>query len=327
MFQSLVRSSRRAARVGAFRSTLVRAGLVFGLLLGLAGCEGRQLDGDSPGASPGHTDEGAVRIAAFNVHRLFDTVCDSGSCGGSNYEALPTSNAFEAQVGKLATAIASLDADVVMLAEIETQAGLDALQARLPKLPHGVLGETGEPASVDVAVLSAHPITAVHGHRERVLVRPDGTTTRFSRELLEVHLDVDGAEVIVFAAHFRSKVNDDPGRRVAEAEATRDIVTRVAAQSPRALVVMGGDLNDVPGSEPLMALERGGDLLRVASDRPEDQAWTYVYSGQRQAIDHLYLARGAGAYVAGSFRATREGSSGFGGSDHAAVHADFVPAR
>ncbi|MCP3098464.1 endonuclease/exonuclease/phosphatase family protein [Myxococcus sp. K15C18031901] len=328
MWLPFVRDSLRPTRVGASRPTFLRTGLWLGLVLGLVGCDGRPPPDDAPGTTPDPIDKGAVRIAAFNVHRLFDTVCDSGSCGGSNYEALPSPTAFENQVSKLSTAIASLDADVVLLAEVETQVGLDALLARLPRLPHGVLGETGEPASVDVAVLSAHPITAVYGHRERPLVRPDGSSTRFSRELLEVHLDVDGAEVIVFAAHFRSKVNDDPGRRLAEAEATRDIVSQVAARSPQALVVMGGDLNDVPGSEPLQALEKGGDLLRVASDRPTDQTWTYVYSGQRQAIDHLFFARGGGGgYVAGSFRAVREGNSGFGGSDHAAVHADFLPVR
>lgn len=262
------------------------------------------------------------------MHRLFDTVCHSSACGGSSFEALPSPEAFATQAGQLASAIASLDADVVLLAELETQASLDALQERLPDFPHAVLGETGSAASVDVAVLSAFPITQVLGHRDRVLVRPDGSTTRFSRELLEVHLDAQGAQAIVFAAHFRSKVDDDPGRRLAEAEAARDIVSSVAGAAPGALVVLGGDLNDTPGSAPLNALERGDSLLRVSSDRPANATWTYSYFGEQQAIDHLYLARGGGGtYVPGSFRAARDSSrGGFGGSDHAAVYADFLPA-
>ncbi|WP_342374559.1 endonuclease/exonuclease/phosphatase family protein [Myxococcus stipitatus] len=318
-------------------TSLLRAGLLLGLVSGVSACDGRPPP-ESPGPeTPCPTrpcegevairPEGSVRIAALNVHRLFDTVCDSGRCGGSEYEALPSPSAFAAQADQLARGIELLDADVMLLAEIETQAGLDALKARLPEFPHGVLGETGSAASVDVAVLSAFPITQVLGHRDRTLVRPNGSTTRFSRELLEVHLDVKGQQVIVFAAHYRSKVDDDPGRRYAEADATRDIMTQAAARSPRALVVLGGDLNDVPGSPPLLALELNASLTRVAKDRPDSETWTYVYSGQRQAIDHLYIANGAaGTYVPGSFRAAREGGGGFGGSDHAAVVADFLPA-
>ncbi|HEX8820723.1 MAG TPA: endonuclease/exonuclease/phosphatase family protein [Archangium sp.] len=307
------------------------AGLILATL-GLPGCfEGREVVGNRPGqqqdAGPEVPvpDGRRVRIAAFNVYRLFDTVCDSGACGGSDYEVLPSPEGFSLRASQLAAAIASLEASVVMVEEVETQASLDALRDRLPGLPWAVLGETGAPASVDVGVLSAWPITEVRGHRDQVLRRPDGTATTFSRELLEVHLDVEGTEVIVFAAHFKAKANDDPGRRLAEARAAHDLVAAVAVEHPRALVVLGGDLNDVPGSPPLQALEQDGALLRVASDRPDRETWTYAYSGDLQAIDHLLLARNAGGvYLPASFRAARDSSRGLGGSDHAAVVADFV---
>ena len=315
----------------------LRAAALLAALLSLSACEGR---GTPPGLGPDEPCvgsacvpqqppdtalEGSVRIAAFNVQRLFDTVCDSGECGGNNYEALPTPSEFGLQADRLASAISRLNADVVLLAEVETQASLDALTSRLPRFGYSELGETGAPASVDVAVLSVHPITDVRGHRERTLWRPDGSATRFSRELLEVHLDVNGKKVIVFSAHFRSKSNDDAGRRVAEAVATRDIVAGAAQAAPDALVVLGGDLNDVPGSEPITELERDGALLRVSSDRPDSETWTYAYYGDLQAIDHLYLANGGGSYVPGSFRTARDPRGGYGGSDHAAVYADFLP--
>ncbi|WP_426752956.1 endonuclease/exonuclease/phosphatase family protein [Myxococcus sp. Y35] len=319
-----------------WRFTRVRALALLGAFLSLSGCDGRGTppEDDAPCVGsdcgepkpPDTAVEGSVRIAAFNVQRFFDTVCDSGACGGNNYEALPTPSEFGMQADRLASAISRLNADVVLLAEVETQASLDALTSRLPRFAYSELGETGAPASVDVAVISVHPITQVRGHRDRVLQRPNGTQTYFSRELLEVHVEVSGKEVIVFAAHFRSKSNDDPGRRFAEAEATREIVTAAAQAAPDALVVLGGDLNDVPGSEPIVALERGGTLLRVASDRPDDETWTYTFYGERQAIDHLYLARGGGTYVPGSFRTAKDPRGGYGGSDHAAVYADFMPA-
>jgi endonuclease/exonuclease/phosphatase family metal-dependent hydrolase len=322
------------------------AGLVL-VLAGLAGClQGQSFAEESPGLPPlapgdgglpPSTDAqpepapGTVRIAAFNVHRFFDTVCESSTCGGSAYEALPTPAAFTSRAERLASAIASLKAGVVLLSEVETQPCLDALQARLPGFSSAVLGEIGTVASVDVAVVARYPLREVRRHRaSRVLSLPDGRTALFSRELLEVRLDVEGAELIVFAAHFRSKVNDDPARRYAEAQASRDIVTAVAAERPGALVVLGGDLNDVPGSPPLEALEQGGALLRVSSDREPNEIGTVWFQGVSVPLDHLYQARDAsGQYVPASFRVVRDVSgNGLAGSDHAAVLADFeLPPR
>ncbi|NOK36290.1 endonuclease/exonuclease/phosphatase family protein [Corallococcus exercitus] len=309
---------------------------LWGAVLALAGCDGASpqplqvpdagacVQGNCPqpdSGTPALSDT-RVRIAAFNVHRLFDTVCDTGSCGGSNYEELPTEAEFAAQVDQLGRAITALEADIVMLEEVETQASLDGLRSRVPQFTYSRLGETYSAASVDVAVISRFPITEVRSHRSQYIYRPDGSATRFSRDLLEVHLDVDGAHVIVFAAHFRSKVDDDPGRRIAEANASRDILLESAKEFPSALVVLGGDLNDVPGSDAINALDQG--LLRVAKDRPESATWSYVYSGRGQAIDHLFLAPGGGGtYVPGSFRVARDGD-GYGGSDHGAVYADFA---
>ena len=104
---------------------------------------GRRADAGGADASVGVGP--TVRIAAFNVHRFFDTVCDSAACGGSNYEELPSPEEFSARASQLAAAIASLNAGVVLVEEVESQASLDALRTRLPGLPWAVLGETGCP--------------------------------------------------------------------------------------------------------------------------------------------------------------------------------------
>jgi len=134
----------------------------------------------------------------------------------------------------------------------------------------------------------------------------------------------DGTEVVVFGAHFRSKSPpDDSGRRLAEAQVSRRIVTDVATALPAALVVMGGDLNDSPGSPPLDALTLDGGLLRVAADLPVADQATYVFNGRGEAIDHILQAvTPAGASVPGSARVWKD-TRGFSGSDHFALTADF----
>lgn len=268
-----------------------------------------------------------VRVATFNVRRFFDTVCDSGLCGPGDYEALPTPAEFEDRATQIATAIRGLSADVIALQEVESQACLDALVARVGDvMPYAVLGEIGTVASVDVAVLSRTPLTRVVRHRAtEPLLLSDGTTTKFSRELLEVHVE-DGA-LVVFAAHFRSKANDDPARRLAEAQVARRVVTEVGAREPEAVVVLAGDLNDTPGSPPLAALVDDDGLVRLADDLDAGSQATYSYQGRGQAIDHLLVTRGRGE-AARMPRSSRvwHGSPqwGWGGSDHAALTSELV---
>lgn len=270
-----------------------------------------------------------LRVATFNVRRFFDTVCDSGACTADDYEALPSESGFAQRALEIANAVRALEADVVALEEIETQACLDAILANLgDALPYGVLGETDTAASVDVAILSRAPFDAVLRHRaDNPLTLPTGGVTTFSRELLEAHARIDGVDVIMFAAHFKAKVNDEPARRLAEAEASRRIVNDAATQAPDSLVILGGDLNDTPDSPPLAALTDDGGLIRVADDLPVDAQATYLFGGRGQAIDHLLLAPNTASSrrIPHSSRAWRgSGSSGWGGSDHFALTSDFA---
>ena len=226
--------------------------------------------GDAPDDAP--VVEKVLRVATFNVRLLFDTSCDSGNCGAGDFEKAPSQAELDARADLIADAIRSLEADVVSVQEIETQTSMVALSSRLTDLyPTVLLGETGAPGSVDVAVLGAGAFLLARKHRYHPMVRPDGTSTYFAREFLEVHVELGGQRVIVFSAHFRSKANDDPGRRLAEAQAAREIVIASANEFPDAVVVLAGDLNDVPGSAPIEVLESGSELTRVAKDKPPSE--------------------------------------------------------
>lgn len=265
------------------------------------------------------------RVATFNTHRFFDTACDSGRCDPGDYEELPTPDQFAAKADQLARAIAALDVDAVALEEVESDACLRALQSRLPGFETAVLGEIGGAATVDVAVLSRDPLVAVRRHRDTPIAVPGGGTTVFARELLEAHLDHDGRRVALFAAHFRSMVQDDAPRRLAEAVAAHDLVAATAAEMPDALVLLAGDLNDVPGSAPIDALEGDGRLLRVARSLG-DAAATYRYFGDARALDHIFLGLNP-TYDARSVAAVRpvwDAQRGYGGSDHAALRAELT---
>ncbi len=280
----------------------------------------------------GSADAGSatLRVASFNTRRFFDDECNSSNCGGAAFEVQRTAAEFAADAKRLAGGVTALAADVVSLQEVENQKAFDALRAELSAggvdYPIAVLGETGAPASVDVALLARGTLIETRTHRAQQITRPDGSKTSFTRELLEVRFKASKGDrtVVLFAAHFRSKFDDDPGRRLAEANATRDLVVAAQKEAPDALVVLAGDLNDTPGSDTLAAIEQGG-LVRVAKDLPVASQTTFVFNGSPLTIDHIYATReSAPRFVTGTAAVVKDGTVGLAGSDHAAVRADFT---
>lgn len=319
----------------------MRLALAAALMTALPACQwipDENSDSASEGSSAGSTGSGSttlpdlpppgpedIVVATFNVHLFFDTKCDSGDCGGSAFEQTYSDAAFAGRADTIAAAIAGLQADIVLLQEVEKDACLAALASRLPEYTTAYLGEKGLPASIDTAILARFPLLEIRSHGSVPIPLPNGGETYFARDFLEAHFDRDGRRVIAFVAHFKSKADDDPERRLAEAGAARQIVDAAVAAHPDALVLMGGDLNDIPGSPPLLALEGAGGLERVAADLGEDD-WTYVWSGELRALDHLYVSMQAngGSYVANTARVFRgQDNVGWGDSDHAALRATF----
>lgn len=266
-------------------------------------------------------------VATFNVGRFFDTVCDSNNCGDQeDFERQLSDAEFGFKADQIASAIEEIDPDGIVLQELESQACVDALAERLPDYDVRAFGEIGGTATLDVAIL-ARGATLLQTRRHRdaeQLMLSTGTSRRFAREFLEVHVDFQGERVVLFSSHFKAKRNDNPAWRLAEAEKAREIVDATAEEFPEALVVMGGDLNDEPGSEPLIALTGNGGLELVTRDVPSDEQWTFSFFNDRLFIDHLLLPTSdSAAYVEDSARVVRDASGSLGGSDHAAVVATF----
>ncbi len=282
--------------------------------------------GDAGVDSAGELPAFDFHVLTFNASRFFDTVCDSGACDDDDFERQLSQAEFDFKADQMAEAIAEIGPDAVLLQELENTTCLDALASRLPDYQVAEFGEIGGPATLDVAVLAKdveHLETRKHRERTELLL-DDGRTRRFAREFLEVHVERDGRRIALFDAHFKSKSNDDPKWRLAEARGAREIVLETAEEFPDALVVFGGDLNDTPGSEPLDALLDGGEISRVTDDIAPDDAWTFRYFDDRIAIDHLLIAdNGGGRYVDDSAEVIRDASGTFATSDHAAVAARF----
>ena len=231
------------------------------------------------------------------------------------------SRQFEGKARAIARAILAMDVDFVLLQEIESDACMSELKARLgARYPLSYLGEIGTPASPDVGILGKGELLEVITHRDTPIERSDGRMTTFTRELPEVHILFEEQHFILLPLHFRSKFNDDPERRLAEARAAREITLQAAIEHPSAIVVLGGDVNDGINSPALAALEADALLDSVHDDLPQHKRWTHTYENTQNMLDHLLLAVDAkGHWVLGETRVVREDAIGSWPSDHAAL--------
>lgn len=213
-----------------------------------------------------------------------------------------------------ARVIAAVNADILMLCEVEDRPGLvkfhdsvlrpilDATQR--PPYPYALVVDGNDSRGIDVAILSKHPISDITTH---VFDLP-GAPPTFSRDCCEYFVDVPTlpGRLIMMANHFSSRGSDPTGlkRRLPQSQRVADIVSQRVNQGFTHLVVCG-DLNDSPdkpGLAPLIQHPGLRDAVAVFSAQIDPSGTRLgTYETGKVQFDYLLmspaveaLARGAG---------------------------------
>lgn len=204
-----------------------------------------------------------VRVATFNCENLFarfrfnsNVNPQNASANGFtiNYLAFAFLNEDEKKL--TGSAIRAADADILCLQEIENFDVLKRFRSqRLSQegYKHGVVIDGNDPRQIDVAVLSRFPIVATRSHQHL----RSGNTALFSRDCLEVDIDVNGKPLMLFVNHLKSMLDkNDPdngrkntrARRLTQAQMVKQIVIDRFGSNPggKPFVILG-DLNDYLG--------------------------------------------------------------------------------
>lgn len=140
-------------------------------------------------------------------------------------------------------------------------------------------------------------------------VAPSSEAFADSRKPLVGEYRFRGERVFVAAVHFSSKGGDDPlfGRwqqpvrssedaRHEQAREVRALADDLLAADPQAKFVVAGDVNDFEFSETSDILadivEGSGTTAMTDLPRtlPASERWTYVYDGNSQVLDHIFVS-------------------------------------
>ncbi|MBW2528080.1 MAG: endonuclease/exonuclease/phosphatase family protein [Deltaproteobacteria bacterium] len=277
---------------------LLVAATVGGALAG--GCRASETgpgSGGSPTGTPTGTTTGTttsvdplpLKVATWNVHNLVDD-----QWNGAPDEWVENTAVWEAHREAVGQVLAAIDADLVVLQEVEHFGVLNELNTQdlASRYDELVLEEGNDPRGIDVGLMSKLPVDQVISHADDEFARvgTDAPLYRYSRDCLEVHLTFNGRPLALLAVHYKAKENDNPSKRLAEAQHTRAIADGITDGSPDTGVIILGDFNDTPGSTPYdwtigIVQDHPIRYTNAPDSLPTTDRWTFDYQGTRELVD------------------------------------------
>jgi len=235
--------------------------------------------------------------------------------------------------------VSEVDADIMLTVEVEDRLTLERFNTQVlggalgrRPYPYVLLIDGNDPRGIDIGILSRHPITSVRTHIfDSGPERPD--LRLFSRDCPEFEIQLDGTPLVVLGNHLKSKFQDNPDLRLAQAKRVAEIYRAALERTPH--VIVAGDLNDDPDSAPATVLRDTGmrDVMshRAYSGLPGTHG---TCKSEENKLDYLLLSpelwpevqhvgletRGIFAKDIKSFDTVT--SKGTAASDHAALYVD-----
>ncbi len=294
---------------------------------GDGGGDGGSSSGDG-GAGPSSTSTGSTGsgtplvVVNWNVRNFFDTIDDPAT----DQDVVPSSSEYEQKIGAIAAVLRTLNPDVAVLQEVENETVLRDLAGRVGEGYSAVtLVEGNDFRGIDIGAFSKIPFDAVVSHKDDSFSIPGGAPETFTRDCPEFHITHAGKKIIFLGVHFRSKGgDDDPDRRLAEAIHSREIADGLAAADPAAGIVILGDYNDLPGSNPVEVIRTGPPAFLDAVDSvPEADRWTFDFQGTLELIDHQMSNPIMAAWLDPASVTIPHGAEITSASDHSPVRAVY----
>jgi endonuclease/exonuclease/phosphatase family metal-dependent hydrolase len=254
----------------------------------------------------------SVRVGTFNCENLFARFKFAANVNPADV----TANGFtidktkftilkEEEKALTAKAILALNADVIGLQEVENLLVLRRFNSdrlKNAKYKHSMLVDGPDPRHIDVGVLSRFPIVHVRSYQHL----REGNSAVFSRDCLEVDVDVGGKRLTLFVNHFKSMLGgrkQTRAKRLKQAKAVRQIVEDRFGNAPGdAKWIVLGDLNDFPEPDQgtttaLSDLVDWNQVENVIERLPQAQRFTHFFDGQDELrqLDYLLLSKSLAA--------------------------------
>lgn len=270
---------------------------------------------------PAPTVPGDVRIAALNLHNLFNG--DGLGGGFPTPRGAGTAPGFARQQAQLVATLQALDADVAALMELENDG--DGPQSSLTGLLAALRAGGGDwravqapggagPGSDQIRVALVYRADRLQPAGRAAVLRGGPFETLSRVPLAQAFRAGDGPAFTVAAVHLKSKGcgsaagaerNQSDGQacwnptRVDSVRRLRDWLATDPTASGGDLAVMIGDFNAYAQEDPIRLLADAGWRDAFAGQDPA-RSYSFVYDGQAGRLDHALLSPALAPRLAGA---------------------------
>lgn len=254
-----------------------------------------------------------LKIATYNVENLFDLQKSGDEYKEyiPNTEALWNSRNYKIKLKNLSRVIKEINADIIALEEVESQQAFDDLHFQLKRdglyYPYTKFANKKD-TTIKVGIFSKIPFT----YTKELTV---GYAMAF-RNILEVKVKVQDEELYIFVNHWKSKVGPE-SQRITYAKALKKRVAELGAKN---IIALGdfnshyeeyktfqrkrklNDTDGITGINHILGTIKHQKNARETQnfnpeefynlwyDIPEDQRFSYVYKGNKEALDNILVS-------------------------------------
>lgn len=252
-----------------------------------------------------------VRVATFNVENLFTRWqfrknVDPAEANKRGWQVDETMFDELGMDAKALTGMAAreLKADVIAFQEVENVDTLKHFRSQFlggrSAYPYVAGIDGNDPRMIDVAVLSKLPIVRVRSY-QHLMDPARRTTTLFSRDCLEVDIEVGKETLTLFVNHFKSMMggrSKTSARRKLQAKEVVKLVKARFKDPKKENFVVLGDFNDYPekdkqGSSGISTLVKWDAVENVLARCQKEERWTHYYASRRdyKQLDYILLSK------------------------------------
>ncbi len=262
--------------------------------------------------SPGAPEDGYL-LCFWNVENFFDDRDDKLSKEDEKYDNLFANDPelLREKLGNLSKVLLAMNGgrgpDILAIAECESERAAELLQQRLnDDLPEGV-EKYREPFFVEQKAgrhIAPAILTRLKGSRKKQLGE------RHHR-ILEVHIEAEGKDLVLIAAHWKSRVKS-PGSHTSDEEGRAkyaDVIygrfKEMYLSNPNVDVLICGDFNDDPDDKSVIdhlhaigdrdALTAGGGdpmLFNLTAGLDREKYGTHWHSPRWHLFDQIVVSPG-----------------------------------
>ena len=249
----------------------------------------------------------SLTVATLNLNRFFDTVDDP-----ARRDKVMSRRFFQEKVKKLSWFIRhQLDCpNIVAVQEVENIRALTYLAREVcpdKSAYQAYLKEGNDISGIDVGFLVSSELRVQHIQQLGNDIKISGSRSRlFDRPPLLLRLSSNVCETRSFnfvAVHNRSfwglrhpdKHDRVHKKRLQQAQWIGQWLRTWTQSYPRDQLILLGDFNAMPSGEVLEQVnkriegEKHSLLMNLAARIPEEERYSYLFRGKKQAIDHIFV--------------------------------------